>query len=258
LYSNRLLRRAVSCLGLWSCLAAAESYTLPPAQDPQTKLAHEDSPDLPSWIDAIWDLPIFRFFIPFKAADRVLADPKELLPAPPPPPACSVPGLPFIEDEEAILFEESVQAGPRIDLAGLTPATSRALARFQKVVNSAGGDLWLTSAYRPAGYQQHLQAVWDKWSELRDNQQPECQDLKTAVAAEFTSHQLLTTQRPASVSDHTRGTGFDAAVTLTAIARHRRRRVNIDRLARRAGIHRPDIAHDPVHFRLTARSARRS
>ena len=64
---------------------------------------------------------------------------------------------------------------PRIDLTGLTPATSRALTRFQRVVGSAGGDLWLTSAYRPPAYQEHLQSVWDKWAELRDNQQPGCQ-----------------------------------------------------------------------------------
>ena len=169
------------------------------------------------------------------------------------PTPCSVAPLPAIEDLDALTFEESTQTGPRVDLSGLTPATSRALARFQRVVNSAGGDLWLTSAYRPPAYQQHLQSVWDKWVELRDNQQPECQNLKTTVAGEFTGHQLLTTQRPVTFSDHTRGTGFDAAVILPGHTRQRRRRVSIDRLARRSGIHRPDIVHDPVHFRLIAR-----
>jgi hypothetical protein len=247
LHSTRLLRRASSCLGLWSCLVAAESKASVPSQDLQPLPAYQESQDQTSWIDAVWELPVFRFLLPLLPTSDVLT-------AAPALPPCSIAPLQPIEDLDALVFEQSVEAGPRVDLSGLTPATSRALARFQRVVSSAGGDLWLTSAFRPPAYQQHLQSVWDKWVELRDNRQPECQGLKTAVAAEFAGHQLLTTQRPVTFSDHTRGTGFDAAVTLPSHARQRRRRISIDRLARLAGIHRPDIAHDPVHFRLIARS----
>lgn len=240
MFSIRLLRRAVLCVGLCTSMTCAQS--LSPV---------EDSQEQPSWLQAIWDLPIIRFFVAFDLADSLLLSAEVVAPAPPP---CSVRPLPPIEDPDAIVFEASAGDGPRVDLTGLTPATSRALARFRRVVGSAGGDVWLTSAYRPPAYQEHLQAVWDKWAEVRDNQQPGCQNLKTAVAAEFAGHQLLPRQRPVSFSDHTRGTGFDAAVTFTVIARHRRRRVSIDRLARLSGVHRPDIAHDPVHYRLIARS----
>jgi hypothetical protein len=238
LFSTRLLRRAVVCVGLCGGFVSAQS-----------SLPRDNSQEQFSWIQAIWELPIFRILV---SLDPLIPPPAALRPAADSP--CSVAPLPAMEDLDAILFEASAKDGPRIDLKGLTPATSRALTRFQRVVGSAGGDLWLTSAYRPPAYQEHLQSVWDKWAELRDNQQPGCQELKTAVAAEFSGHQLLNSQRPVSFSDHTRGTGFDAAVTFSAIARHRRRRVSIDRLARLAGVHRPDIAHDPVHFRLITRS----
>ena len=108
----------------------------------------------------------------------------------------------------------------------------------------------LTSAYRPAAYQGHLQAVWDKWMlELRDLQTIECQELRSEVEREFLSHGLLETQRPATFSDHTLGTAFDAMVYFPS-GRRKARRVNTDRLARRAGLYRPVRAQDPVHFRL--------
>ena len=253
MHSNRLLRRTVYCLGLFSCCLAAADQAPAANQEPQlTGLS--DLQAQPSWLEAIRDLPILRLFVPIGSPYPALPDPLALLAAQRPA-TCSVRPLAPVDDPDAMVFETSAD-GPRIDLRGLTPATSRALARFQKVVRSAGGALWLTSAYRPPAYQQHLQSVWDKWNELRDNQQPECQEMKTAVAVEFAGHQLLATQRPASFSDHTRGTGFDAAVTLKVVTRQRRRRFSIDRLARLAGIHRPDIAHDPVHFRLIARASR--
>jgi len=166
------------------------------------------------------------------------------------PDACQVAGLPPIEDPEALAFETQVDTTGMIDRTGLTPATARALARLEQAVRGIGGILDLKSAYRPAAYQEHLQAVWDKWRELRHNRQPACEALRAEVATEFTRHRLLETQRPVSSSDHTRGTGFDAAVILPAGARLKRRRVSLDRLALLAGVKRPDIRHDPVHFRL--------
>ena len=60
----------------------------------------------------------------------------------------------------------------------------------------------------------------------------------------------METQVPVSSSDHTRGLAFDAAVVLPRIARLQRRRVSLDRLAVLAGLMRPDIHRDPVHFKL--------
>jgi len=127
---------------------------------------------------------------------------------------------------------------------------SRALVRFQKVVAQVGGSLELKSAYRPPAYQQHLQQVWDKWMELRTNNVAACQDLRAQVQQEFLRHDLLESQRPVTSSDHTRGMAFDAAVTIPPHARLKRRKVTLDKLAHIVGLRRPDIVHDPVHFKF--------
>jgi hypothetical protein len=168
----------------------------------------------------------------------------------PPPPPCSIAPLPEIHDREALEFEANVGSPSVVDLDGLTPATSRALTRFQNVVAMAGGTIVLTSAFRPSAYQDHLQAVWDKQMRLRNNYEPGCMELKAAVDEEFTRHELLITQRPVPVSDHTLGIGFDAAIVMPPRARLKRRRVTLDSLARSAGVQRPAVRSDPVHFRL--------
>ncbi len=140
--------------------------------------------------------------------------------------------------------------GSPLNLQGLTARTSKALSRFENLVEARGGSFTLTSAYRPATYQAHLRDVWHKWvDELRDNHDPACVDLKAQVGNEFSRHGLLATQHPVEISDHTLGIGFDAAVVLPA-AKRKRARVSLDRLARLAGVLRPAIRRDPVHFRL--------
>jgi len=161
-----------------------------------------------------------------------------------------VPALPAL-DGAALSFEQGVGSQATVDLSGLTPATSRALSRFERLVKSAGGSMVLTSAYRPSAYQQHLQSVWDQWMiYLADRVEPGCQERRAEALYEFTRHQLIERQRPVDVSDHTYGIGFDAAVVLPGRTRTQRRRFRIDTLARRAGIQRPAVRRDPVHFRL--------
>jgi len=70
------------------------------------------------------------------------------------------------------------------------------------------------------------------------------------VGDEFTRHKLMPTQMPVTDSDHTRGIAFDAAILMPRLARLKKRRVSLDRLALLAGLRRPDIRHDPVHFKL--------
>jgi hypothetical protein len=155
--------------------------------------------------------------------------------------------LAAVTDPEALAFESSRGTDGTVQRDGLTPATAMALTRFESIIVSAGGTITLTSAWRPPAYQEHLQAVWDKWMvEMRDNRAEECQELRSEVEREFVDHGLLETQRPATISDHTRGMAFDAIVVLP----HSRRRVSADRLARRAGLFRPVRFQDPVHFRL--------
>lgn len=163
---------------------------------------------------------------------------------------CPVAPLEPITDPAALAFEHADSSGV-VDLAGLTPATARALAKFENVVERKGGTIKITSAFRPASYQEHLADVWYKWMRLKDDQNPACQSLKAQVGVEFVRHQLLETQHPVPVSDHTKGVGFDAAVMLPVV-RARRRTLSLDWLARICQLRRPDAFHDPVHFRFVA------
>jgi D-alanyl-D-alanine dipeptidase len=145
---------------------------------------------------------------------------------------------------------EAFNTGESLDTAHLSRGMSRALARFRQIVAKTGGSLELKSAYRPPAYQLHLQQVWDKWMQLRNNNVAACQDLRAQVQQEFVRHHLLETQRPVTSSDHTRGMAFDATVVIPPNARIKRRKVTLDWLARFVGLRRPDIAHDPVHFKF--------
>jgi hypothetical protein len=163
------------------------------------------------------------------------------------PRACGVTPLQAIADDEALAFEK----GTSPDTADLMPAIAGALKKFQQLVGSVGGTFELKSAYRPPSYQTHLQAVWVKWMlELRDNRESGCEALRSQVGEEFARHRLQETQKPGTSSDHTRGLAFDARVVVPPAARLKKRRVSLDRLALLAGIQRPDIRRDPVHFEL--------
>jgi hypothetical protein len=192
----------------------------------------DDAPD-------IWDLPI---------VDRAaILQPN--LAAAAMAPNCSVAPLPELEDEETVQFENL--DGP--DTAGLLPAMAEALQKFRRLVAAAGGSFDLKSAYRPITYQEHLQQVWYKWMhELRFNHQSGCQALRAQVQEEFTRHKLMPTQIPVTDSDHTRGMAFDAAIMMPRVAKLKKTRVSVDYLARLAGLRRPDVRRDPVHFKLVA------
>jgi len=247
---TRHLCHAFAILTLASRFAVAhtnEPQEVPFAPAPPA--AEETAENLPSsWLNQLLNLAFSRFF----AADLDFQRPElsSIEPLAPPPPVCAVHPVPEISDADATAFEANVGSAAIVNLDGLTPTTARALSRLERIVAQAGGMMYVTSAYRPSAYQEHLQAVWDKWTfELRDNTSPECQALRSDVHAEFMRHQLLATQRPVPFSDHTRGIGFDASIRLPGWGKSKRRRVSIDILARRAGVHRPDIFRDPVHFR---------
>jgi hypothetical protein len=206
--------------------------------------------EAPSYVDQLWSLPIFRFFTPsFATTPEYLTPEPDAVAMMESVPGCTVEPLAEIEDSEALALENRTGALGAVDIDGLTPSTQLALARFQRIVTSAGGAIAITSAYRPAAYQEHLRSVWEKWMfDLRSNTDPLCQDLRAQVGEEFREHSLLESQRPVVLSDHTRGLSFDAAVRLPRLRKGRR--VSVDLLARRAGILRPARASDPVHFRL--------
>jgi D-alanyl-D-alanine dipeptidase len=201
------------------------------------------------------NLPVLRFFARPSIAE--LALPALEPPAPPPPP-CLLEPLSQIDDTDALEFEAASGTSAVVDVEGLTPAMSAALHRFVQTVASVGGEMELKSAYRPPAYQAHLQDVWDKWMTVRSNRDPNCTEVRAGMQMEFERHRLLESQRPVTFSDHTRGNAFDATVFLPAGAKLARRRVTLDKLARLSGVQRPDIARDPVHFRLIGAPSPRS
>lgn len=211
-----------------------------------------------SFEEFLLDLPIVHYFaslfdwIPAAPApsDDAQASTVAAVPGEPIAP-CSVAPLDPIDDPAAQALEAESLNGSQsvVDTADMVPAAARALNRFESKVESVGGTIILKSAYRPSAYQKHLQNVWYKWMEVKDNHEPGCETLRAQVQEEFTRHHLIETQHPVSASDHTRGLAFDATVDLPQSAKLRRRRVTLDGLARLAGLVRPAIVADPVHFK---------
>jgi hypothetical protein len=214
-------------------------------------------PAAASWEDSLW-LPVHQFFQSLFESKPVAA------PSAVPTttafeaePGCPVAALDQIDDAAAQELEASTGPGV-VDIADMMPAAARALSQFELKVASVGGMMILKSAYRPAAYQKHLQNVWHKWmDELKNNREPACQVLRTEVQEEFARHRLIETQHPVPVSDHTRGLAFDATVKLPA-AKEAGRRLTLDGLARLAGLLRPAIASDPVHFKFLGMARPRS
>lgn len=163
---------------------------------------------------------------------------------------CPVAPLPPITDPAAQVFEKRDGPDGALDTTDLNHGMASALVRFERLVARVGGSLDLKSAYRPPSYQEHLQQVWYKWMELKNNQDPACQPLRASVEQEFTRHHLIESQHPVTSSDHTRGLAFDATVLLPKRPMLGRRRMTLDSLARLVGLRRPDILHDPVHFKF--------
>jgi hypothetical protein len=201
---------------------------------------------------ASWEVSLFQPVLHFFKAlfEQAPAKPEQAAAPAFPLGPCSVAPLDPIVDPAAEQLE-SATGSDVVNVQGMVPAAARALDRFVAKVEGAGGTIVLKSAYRPAAYQQHLQNVWYKWmDELRNNTEPGCQGLRAQVREEFTRHRLIETQHPVAVSDHTRGLAFDATVDLPSRAKIGKRRMTLDGVARLAGLIRPAIAADPVHFKF--------
>lgn len=154
---------------------------------------------------------------------------------------CDIPPLTPLTDPAAIAFEN----GNRIDTQNLKQAAQAGLACMQNRVAALGGSMNLSSAYRPVAYQDHLREVWDTWDAVRNRQESECQAVRDEARAEFQSHGLLLTQRPAAGNPnapHARGIAIDA--TLTGLPTGE----TPDTVATFCGMHRPWPANDPVHY----------
>jgi hypothetical protein len=240
----------MALISAFLCSAQTELPDPPPATVPS--FTPQALPS--SWDDGLW-APLQHWVK--SLFERAPAGAPASRPTPSPTPAttafeaesgCSVAPLDSLEDASALQLEASSDVA---DVSGMLPAAARALNLFAAKVASVGGTMVLKSAYRPAAYQRHLQNVWYKWmSELKKNDDPACQVLRADVQQEFTRHHLIETQHPVGVSDHTRGLAFDATVDLPTPARNAKRHPALDALARMAGLLRPAIVTDPVHFKF--------
>jgi hypothetical protein len=75
---------------------------------------------------------------------------------------------------------------------------------------------FLSSAYRPSVYQDHLREVWNKWKKLKDDTRPACAALKAKVKKEFDDHGLgASTLPPSRTSCHTEGGCVDVDHSFT-------------------------------------------
>ena len=241
--------RLVCVFTLAACTAIGQvAGSSPSAIDQSNSIAEKSAV---TWQEELFNLPVVRFitslFEPVTPpATAPLAIPELHGDA---SAACPVTPLDAIEDSSAQQLEAGMGVDT-VDVSDMAPAAAKALARFQSRVAAVGGTIVLKSAFRPSSYQQHLSNVWYKWmDELRNNYDPACQNLRAQVQEEFLRHHLIDTQHPVAVSDHTRGLAFDATVSLPS--KRGKRRVSLDGLARMAGLIRPAIAADPVHFKFT-------
>jgi hypothetical protein len=244
-FAGFVLFSAFATLGV----ASAQQVTTTPSAS-----AEQPAPASASWEDSLW-LPLQHWFkVHFESAPMAASAAAAAVPTTTAFDAeagCSVAPLQPIADEAAQQLEAS-SGSDVVDVADMVPGAARALNLFESKVVSLGGKMILKSAYRPAAYQKHLQDVWYKWMrELKDNHDPACQVLRTDVEEEFARHRLIETQHPVAVSDHTRGLAFDATVDLPPAPKKKSgRRLTLDAIARLAGLLRPAIAADPVHFKF--------
>jgi hypothetical protein len=154
---------------------------------------------------------------------------------------CHVAPLSPITDPVAQQFE----AGNNVDTTDLNAATQTGLDCMQQRVAALGGSLTVNSAYRPVSYQAHLREVWDAWDALKNDQSPECQELKNIVQQEFQRHQLLLSQRPGAPnpnSAHSTGNAIDANISSLPSGE------TVDTVADYCSMQRPWPETDPVHF----------
>lgn len=183
---------------------------------------------------------------------------------PPEPKECPVKPLSPITDPQAQQLEapettstiqvngHPVRVSSRALLDGLTQDTRTRLDNFlEAVVGTEGaGTPTVSSAFRPQAYQDHLREIRDRANELGarvangqvtfTNTAEECAQRRQEIADELLNHGLGNNP-VARRSDHGTGNAVDITAPLPP-------GVDVDALARQAGLTRPLPVRDPVHF----------
>jgi hypothetical protein len=136
------------------------------------------------------------------------------------------------------------------------------IACLQVAVQSLGGQFELTSAWRPQQYQDHFVEILDKWQELQQNVDPDCDALRAQVAEEKARHGIG--KVVGKTSRHTDGKAIDVKPDkqppctncFNLNAPPGLTREAIDVAAGRCGLARlsgPSLPNDPGHFSTDGR-----
>ncbi len=173
---------------------------------------------------------------------------------PPPvePGACSVSPLSPITDPLAQRME--AMNGKAVIWDAPNASTKQNLQRLQvcanKFTSKVGGSV--TSAYRPESYQRHLYELKAKWCDsggLKNNTDPACSTLKSAVSAEIQKHELVNCGAVAqSNSSHTGGVGVDISLPEGKIHGS----AEVRKAAEESCLYWNNFNNDPYHYTLRA------
>ncbi len=155
---------------------------------------------------------------------------------------CPIPDLPNITDPIVQTFEDDPDHS---DTEHLTSRMKTALDCLETAVQNAGGAYSVGSAYRPPAYQAHLQAVWNKWRELKVSDNPDCAARRTSITDHKIRHKLR--RRPVDSSYHSLGEAFD--MTISGLPDWQ-----VENLSVECHVYIPDPVGDPVHFLYTDRA----
>jgi hypothetical protein len=143
------------------------------------------------------------------------------------------PLLPIAPDAQP--FEDYAQ-GARdctglVDLGPMQQPMLNALSCLQQAVANAGGQLIITSAFRPVSYQSHLYDLYQKYLKLLNNTDPACAERRAQVIDEV-NHVHCIQRSGAAKGDagqHPKGGAFDLSAP----------GVNLIQLACGCGLYRP-------------------
>ena len=154
---------------------------------------------------------------------------------------CDVIPLQPITDPGAIEFEN----GNNINTDRLNALTKKGLSCMEHLTRSLGGNFTLTSAYRPASYQEHLHNVWETKEDLLISIQPKeyCAAIQNETDKEMSKHGLITEPAEGNpYAPHSRGNAIDAVIQGLP-APH-----TVDTIAEECGMYRRMPEADPVHY----------
>lgn len=134
---------------------------------------------------------------------------------------CPVTKLDDITDPVAKLYEDGTYSTTNPDIEHITPETQAGLACIkQKVIaTNCNRTPQATSGYRPAAYQKHIYDVYRKWQDIKNNDTPECAEVKVSIEIEFLRHGRFA-REPGKTSNHSQmdvqgnpaGTAVDIAL----------------------------------------------